>query len=164
MRCKKQRGQKRKLKALQNNIKQLCPFQNTDCKYEHFHVPCSQFISSPKTSRKIKTKFCKVWLDKTAEIIEQKPCNLSFCKVVAVIDEVDFWNSQIIIFYDESYYNSFWLRNSNEQTWNPISNQDKSFVQDRHIVTCLKEKGYYEKIIDEGFTYKTTLWFYGDVY
>lgn len=164
MRYKKQRGQKRKLRVLLNNLNQISPFQNTDYKYEHFHVPFSQFISSPKTSGKIKTAFCKAWIDKTAEIIEHKPNCLPFCKIVAVIDEPNFGDSQIIIFYDESYYNSFWLRNSNEQTWNPISNQDKSFIQDRHIVSGLKEKGYYETIIDEDFTSKTTLWFYGDVY
>ena len=164
MRYKKERGQKRKWKALQNNIQQIYPFQNTDCEYEHFHVPCSQFISSPKTSRKIKTTFCKVWFDKTAEIIEQKPCNLSFCKVIAVIDELDFWNSQIIIFYDENYYNSFWLRDSNEQTWDPIVNSNMSFIRKRHLESNLKEKGYYETITDLDFTYKTILWFYGDIY
>ncbi|MBQ7834362.1 MAG: DUF3916 domain-containing protein [Ruminiclostridium sp.] len=164
MRYKKQRGQKRKLKALLNNINQICPFQNTDYKYEHFHVPCGRFISSPKTSGKIKTAFCKAWLDKTAEIIEQKPCGLPFCKVVAVIDELDFWNSQIIIFYDESYYNSFWLRDSIEQTWNPIVKNGMSFIKKRQIKSNLKEKGYYETINDLDFTNKTILWFYGDIY
>ena len=112
MKYKKQRGQHRKFKALCNNINQICYFQNVDCPYEHFHVPSDPFISSPKTSGKIKTAFCKAWLAKTVEIIEHKPCNLPFCKVVAVIDERNLWNSQIIIFYDENYYDSFWLRDS----------------------------------------------------
>ena len=163
MRYKKQRGQKRKLKALLNNINQICPFQNTDCQYEHFHVPSGQFISSPKTRGKIKTAFCKAWLDKTAEIIEQKPSGLPFCRVVALIDEVDLWESQIIIFYDKNYYDSFWSRDSVEQTWVPIVKQGMSFIQCRHIDTSLKEKGYYETIIDLDFIHKTRLWFYGDV-
>lgn len=164
MSYKKERGQKRKLRVLLNSINQICPFQNTDHNYEHFHVPFSQFISSPKTKGKIKTAFCKAWLDKTAEIIEHKPNDLPFCKVVASIDEPNFGDSQIIIFYNENYYNSFWLRDSTEQTWDPIIKQGKSFIQDRHIVSDLKEKGYYETIIDEDFTSKTTLWFYGDIY
>ena len=164
----KSRGQGRKYKRLLKYIAEIEPYIDKEeieewgC--EHFHVPCSQFISSPKTSRKIKTTFCKVWLDKTAEIIEQKPCNLSFCKVIAVIDELDFWNSQIIIFYDENYYNSFWLRDSNEQTWDPIVNSNMSFIRKRHLESNLKEKGYYETITDLDFTYKTILWFYGDIY
>ena len=143
MRYKKQRGQKRKLKALLYNINQICPFQNTDCQYEHFHVPSGQFISSPKTRGKIKTAFCKAWLDKTAEIIEQKPCGLSFCPI-----QTQFDGSKPIllsfIFYDENYYDSFWSRDSVEQTWVPIVKQGMSFIQCRHIDTSLKEKGYYE--------------------
>lgn len=163
MRCKKQRGQNRKLKVLLNNINQICPFQKTDCQYEHFHIPSSQFISSPKTRGKIKTAFCKAWLDKTTEIIEQKPRDLHFCKVVALIDELDLWKSQIIIFYDKNYYTSFWSRDSIVQTWTPIVKQGMSFVQRRHIESSLKEKGYYETITDVDFAYKTNLWFYGDV-
>lgn len=160
----KQRGQKRKLNALLRNIYLIQPFQNTDCQYEHFHVPCSQFVSSSKTCGRLKTQFCKTWLEKTAEIMEQKPDCLSFRKVVAVIDEFDLWESQIIIFYGQKYYNSFWSRTSDEQIWNPIENQGKSFIQERHIVSSLKEKGYHEIIDDFEHSRRTTLWFYGNVY
>ena len=163
MKHKKQRGQKRKLNALLANINQIQPFQNTDCQYEHFHVPCSRFISSPKTYGKIKTQFCRAWLDKTAEVIERKPDHLSFCKVVALIDEFDLWESQIIIFYDKNYYNSFWSRTSGEQTWEPIENQGRSFIQERHIESTLKEKCYLETIDDFEYFHKTILWFYGDI-
>ena len=163
MKQKTQRGQKRKLNALLANINQIQPFQNTDCQYEHFHVPCSQFISSPKTYGKIKTQFCRAWLDKTAEVIERKPDYLSFCKVVALIDEFDLWESQIIIFYDKNYYNSFWSRTSGEQTWEPIENQGRSFIQERHIESTLKEKCYLETIDDFEYFHKTILWFYGDI-
>ena len=160
---KKQRGQKRKLKALLRNINQISFFQNIDCPFEHFHVPCSPFISSPKTSGRIKTAFCKAWLAKTVEIIEHKPCDLPFCKVVAVINERNLWDSQIIIFYDENYYDSFWLRDSLEQTWIPVVKKDESFIKERHIESSLREKGYYETIADLDLTRKTTLWFYGEL-
>jgi hypothetical protein len=68
---KKERGQSRKLKTLIDNIHQFVPFENTDARYEHFHVPSGQFISSPKTSRKIKTAFCKAWIQKTEEFLER---------------------------------------------------------------------------------------------
>ncbi|MBR4029823.1 MAG: DUF3916 domain-containing protein [Clostridia bacterium] len=160
---KKQRGQKRKLKALLNNINEIRPFQNIDCKYEHFHVPCGQFVSLPKTRGRVKTVYCKAWLDKTAEMIAQKPCDIPFCKVIAVIDELDLSESQIIIFYDKNYYDSFWKRDSGEQIWTPIVKDSLSFIQRRHIDSNLKEKGYYETITDIDFFYKTRLWFYGDI-
>ena len=163
MKYKKQRGQKRKLNALLNNIEQVSPYKNTACQYECFRVPSDQFISSPKTYGRIKTQFCRAWLDKTAEIVNQKPKHLSFCKVVAVIDEFDLWNSQIIVFYDKNYYDSFWERTSGEQIWQPISKKGKSFIKERNISSTLTEKGYVEIINDVDYSHETKLWFYGDV-
>lgn len=164
MKHKKQRGQKRKLKALLDNINQFSPFQETTDKYEKFLVPSDRFISSPKTYGKVKTAFCKAWLKKTAEIMEQKPEDLPFCKVVAVINAFDLWESQIIIFYDKDYYDCFWLRDSIEQTWKPIDEQrGLSFHKAHHIKTNLKEKGYFETIVDSDFIKKGILWFYGDI-
>ena len=162
MNHKKQRGQHRKINNLLFNIEQITPFADTRDRYEHFHVPSDQFISSPKTSGKTKTTFCRAWLQKTAEIIDQKPKDSPFCKVVAVIDEGDLWESQIIIFYDEDYYNSFWERSSTEQTWLPIDSDTRSFSKERNIKTSLKEKAYIEILSDEDIQRKTVLWFYGE--
>ena len=159
----KQRGQRRKINNLLLNIEQITPFTDTEDRYEHFHVPSDQFISSPKTSGKLKTAFCEAWLQKTTKIIEQKPKDIPFCKVVAVIDEGDLWESQIIIFYDEDYYNSFWERSSAEQTWLPIDSDTRSFAKERSIKTSLKEKGYIEILTDEDIRRKSTLWFYGEI-
>ena len=159
---KKQRGQRRKIKNLLFNIERITPFIDTDDRYEHFHVPSDPFISSPKTSGKTKTTFCRAWLQKTAEIIDQKPKDIPFCKVVAVIDKGDLWESQIIIFYDEDYYNSFWERSSTEQTWLPIDSDTRSFSKERNIKTSLKEKAYIEILSDEDIQRKTVLWFYGE--
>lgn len=160
---KKQRGQNRKLKSLLKNIKDIKPFEDTTVKYEHFHVPCGRFISSLQTNGKIKTAFCRAWLEKTAEIAKKKPTDLHFCKVVAMIDATDFWNSQIIIFYDKSYYDSFWIRNSSEQTWLSGKNDKLSFAQGRNIETQLKEQGYVEIISEPDFYKRSELWFYGDI-
>ena len=164
MKRKKQRGQKRKVKALLNNINQFTPlFEELPIGYDHFHVPCGEFISAPKTSAKIKSAFCKAWLEKTAEIIEQKPDDIPFCKVVGLIDVPDFWQSQIIIFYDKDYYDTFWTRNSTEQTWTHIKDQTKSFVKARNIKTGLNEIGYTEIISEPDFYKKSELWLYGDI-
>ncbi len=163
MKHKKQRGQHRKNIKLLLSIEQITPFADTNRRYEHFHVPSDQFISSPKTSSRIKTAFCKAWLSKTAEIIEKKPKGIPFCKVVAVIDESDLWESQIIIFYDEDYYCTFWERTSIEQTWKPIDSRHISFTKRRNIQTALHEKGYIELLTDEEVQRKSILWFYGDL-
>ena len=162
MKYKKERGQFRKMRRLLINIEKIIPYENTERSYEHFHVPSDPFISSPKTSGKIKTTFCKAWLKKTVEIMEQKPESLPFCKVVSCIVENDLWSSQIIIFYDEEYYNNFWKRDTSDQTWVPISTP-KSFASERKIITSLNEKGYFEKINDGETLSTSVIWFYGDI-
>lgn len=110
MKYKKVRGQKRRIKSLLKNIEDITPLFNFTGKCEHFHVPCGRWISEPKTSSKVKTEFCRKWAAKTHEIIADKPNNHKFCKVVACITSPCFWDSQIIIFYDENYFNEFFDR------------------------------------------------------
>lgn len=159
----KQRGQHRKLNTLLKNIDSFTPFQNCTENCEHFHVPSSPFISGKKTSGKIKTEFCKKWLKTTEKFIIQKPPDLPFCKIIAVLDEFDLWNSQIIIFYNKDYYDLFWKRQGPEQIWELIEDKNTSFIQSRNINTNLCEKGYYETICEDDYYKKSTLWFYGEL-
>lgn len=155
----RQRGQVRKL---QRKIKAIEPFVDIDAEYERFLVPSSPFIQAPTTSDEIKTEFCRMWLDKTTEIIAEKPRDLPYCKVVAMINVPNFWNSQIIIFYNEEYYSSFWNRSGPYQVWSPIAS-DASLKMERNIKTDLLEKGYAETISDEDESSGCLLWFYGDI-
>lgn len=164
MNRKKQRGQKRRLNRMLRHIDEFVPFRDMDIEFEHFHVPCTPFIEATKTAGSVKTAFCRKWLEKTEDFIAQKPLNIPFCKVVAVISEPNFWSSQIIIFYSEEYYNTFWKRDGPYQKWEFIDDKTKSFVTPRNIKTDLVEKGYYEVYIDDEDVYKPhTLWFYGEL-
>ncbi|MDO5521426.1 MAG: DUF3916 domain-containing protein [bacterium] len=157
---KKQRGQRRKLLSLKKNIEKFQPFQYIEEDYEHFHVPCrNDFINSKRTSGKIKTAFIKGWIATTEKFIEQKPSELTFCKVVSLICEQNLWDSQIIIFYSEDYYNSFWNRQGDEQKWT-LNKEDHSLIQERNVQTKLKEVSYDEEIIDENEKFSEILWFY----
>lgn len=161
-RKKKQRGQSRKLKAMFRYIDDFQPFVHTDKKFEHFHVPSGTWIDSPRTSGNIKTEFCRKWLAKTEEFILQKPKDIPFCKVVAEICVPYFWNSQIMIFYDADYYNSFWDRTGPYQFWTPMESAH-SFCRERGISTSLREKGYHEKLIEDADTvFEDDVWLYGE--
>ena len=159
---KKQRGQKRKLKSICSHIDNFIVFQNTEDAFEHFHVPSSTFIEHSKTSSNIKTLFCKKWVDATLKIISQKPNELKFCKIVAMISVPNYWDSQIIVFYDKSYYDDFWNRNDDYQQW-ILFDKKHSFSKERNIKTSLLEQGYKEIIYDDDFTATNLIWFYGDI-
>lgn len=162
MQDKKIRGQKRRLSAILRDIDKYVPSWDNTHEYEHFHVPCEWWISSPKTYGWVTTDFSKKLLEKTSEIIKSKPDNIGFCKVVAGIIEPCFWNSQITIFYDENYFNSFFVRNDPYQMWIPLD-EKKSFVKRRNIDCNLHEKGYLEILEDEDYTFKCQIWFYGEL-
>ena len=165
----KSRGQQRRYKRLLSWMDKMVPFENAndlpfkdvEDKFEHFHVPCGPWLSKPKTYGKIKTAFCKKWIEKTEEFIKNKPKNFSFCKVVAAITYPNVRESQIIIFYDEEYYNCFWARKGPYQIWTQVDDK-RSFVKERGIVTELPEIGYIEELNDEDYQTKSYIWFYGE--
>lgn len=161
MKNKKVRGQKRKLNNLLRNIDGITPSFSFIGECEHFHVPCGWWISEPKTSSKIETEFCKKWIEKARKIIDSKPQDQRFCKVVANIATPYFGSSQIIIFYDEHYYNTFFDRKGDYQVWIPVENY--SFVGSRGIDTDLNEKGYLEILHEDDYTSKCEIWFYGEI-
>lgn len=160
---KKQRGQRRKLKAMFRCIEDFIPFFETDKAYEHFHVPSSPFIESRRTSGAAKTEFCRKWLETTERFMLQKPAELEFCKIVALLSVPSYWSSQIIIFYDKAYYESFWKRKGPEQFWT-LTQEKRSFCKERNIATSFREVCYHEIIVDrENGSFECDLWFYGDV-
>lgn len=162
---KKHRGQRRKLDKLvkrinEFSIKNIYNYHYDD--YDHFHVPCaSDFLDGPKVKGYVKTTFCQTWLDKTQEIISQKPIDADFCKVVCVMSPQCLWDSQIIIFYDKQYYKTFWNRNEKYQKWIPLDNN--SFKIDKKLITNMIELGFKEIIDDEDGYYTRELWFYGEL-
>ena len=162
----KVRGQKRRLKQLLKYIDEIKPYTKAEradeVRFEHYHVPSTVWIEKPKTSSKIKTVFCKAWIRKTEEILKAKPKDIEFCKVVCNLTVPKLWDSQIIIFYDRKYYESFWDRQVGWQNWTMIEN-GSSLKKERNIQTDLNEVCFKETIIDEEYTSVSNIWFYGEV-
>ena len=71
-------------------------------------------------------------------------------------------NSQIIIFYDQKYYESFWNRHGGYQDWSRTPD-GMSLMKERNIATQLKEVGFKETLTDEDYTAIQHIWFYGEV-
>ena len=161
---KKQRGQWRRCEALLRRIDAFVPFAKTDGAYAHFHVPCDRaFLESRKTHGSVRTAFCRKWLETAARFILAKPPKLSFCRVVAVLCVPEYAASQLIIFYDEAYFKSFWERKTPQQRWVKLGDARRSLVRARKITTSLTECGYLEEVQDEAVVRRDFLWFYGEL-
>ena len=156
----KVRGQERKFRILLREMGKFEPFRKTDIECEHFHVPCGEWLSAPKTSGRIKTEFCRKWLKKAEEFIAKKPENLPFCKIAAVICLPEMSASQLMVFYDREYCENFCSRDSEYQKWTCI--EGKSLVKERNIKTSLIEKGCIEELCDDDFSVKSQIWYYGE--
>ena len=160
----KSRGQRRRLDALCRRIGEFVPFSETDRRYEHFHVPCDSFIDHPRTSPKIKTAFCRKWLEITQKFISEKPADFDFCRVAAAIYPDRLWDSQIIVFYDREYYDWFFTRDDiPNEIWTPIQDSAHSFANDRNIKTPLPERGYTHGYTEDDTYAEDEIWFYGEI-
>ena len=155
---KKVRGQRRKIRALLKAIDDPSDPFNKEGLCIELSVPSSPWIEMPKTYGKVKSEFCRKWIEETAILTRQIPRDIGFCKVVGSIVYPELWNSRILIFRDEEYYNGFWKRDDDYQTWTKI--EGRSFSKERNIKTDLKEFGYREMLRDEDFDYSCDIWFY----
>ncbi|MDE6015524.1 MAG: DUF3916 domain-containing protein [Acetatifactor sp.] len=119
---------------------------------------CRKFESSSLTSGFTDVS-CKVCIFIIIRPIRAEYQRLN--KFLLYIKAEEFYK-QIIIFYDESYFQSFWDRTGPEQFWTPVR-QGNSFCGSRNIATSLSEICYHEKIVSEQEVFEEDLWFYGDV-
>lgn len=156
---KKIRGKKRKLSSLIERINSLTEDFPEEQRYWHMHLPVAQsFIDSPKTPKSIRKKCIQTLIDRTAHLNSIKPDNEKFQRVVTLIDLPKLWNSQIVVFFDEDYFNNFFIRDNPEQTWKPIVD-DKEFLKEWNleIPNGLFLTGYHEIINDE-YYYEGQIW------
>jgi hypothetical protein len=162
---KRLRGKRQKLERLLAQIDAFEPFRCREQRYEHFHVPCCrQLLEGPGTRGWVQTAFCRKWLETAERFLAEKPADLPFCKVVAVLEWPGLWDSQLIIFYDSAYYDSFWDRQGPWQTWTPLPADAVPETCRRGIRTALRARGYAQCLRDEenGREFRDTLWFYGE--
>lgn len=162
---KKIRGKRSKLFSLMRRITDLTEdFPDSDHQYWHMHLPTLQgFIDSSKTPKSIRQKCIQYLIDRTDYLISKKPEHNRFSKVVTVISLPTLWDSQIVVFFDEYNFKSFFIRNNPEQTWIPIPDSSY-FIREWHlqIPERLSVKGFQE-IINDDFYYEGQIWIIGEL-
>lgn len=101
-------------------------------------------------------------LRKTEEIIACKPENLPFCKVILAVYEDNIAWSEIMLFFDEHQYSTFWNRDKIEyQKWTKIN--APSLAESMGITTPLNEVCYLEEVRNDEDNYSQKIWFYGEI-
>lgn len=102
-------------------------------------------------------------IEKTEQILSEKPEGLPFCKVVAIIYPRELIRTQIIIFYDKDFYDYILSEKGHKLCWTKIEDKPRSFTVKRNIKTSLDEKGYIDRSPSLDGIEKQELWLFGEV-
>ncbi len=167
MREKKVRGIKRKTEDMVKRINENSMVFPTEFHngYWNTKLPVGQgFISSDKVSRKVKRLCIQTLVDRVEYLIGLKPDDGEKYRVVAAIDLPGLWNSQIIVFKGDDYFDGFFDRNDDHYKWIPLS--DDRNIQTEWRITVrenLTISGFKEVINDEYGFFESEIWFIGEV-
>ncbi len=165
---KKVRGGKRKSRIMVREIEKLTenfPELDLNRGYWHMHLPVSQvFIDSKNTPSHIRTLCIKTLINRAIFLSNMKPKVRTKIRVVACIELPQLWDSQIIIFFGDEYFENFFNRDDDYQKWSLIdTNRSLLKVYDLCIPNDFIERGYIEEIFDDDFKSKSEIWFIGEL-
>ncbi|WP_047154725.1 DUF3916 domain-containing protein [Aneurinibacillus tyrosinisolvens] len=133
--------------------------------YWHLHLPVGQgFISSNKTPIGIKRLCIQTLLNRAEHLVNVKPDTSERTRVVVAVDLPSLWNSQIIVFSGESYFESFFDRNVDSQRWVPLpKGRNIECEWQLTVPKNMKVLGFKEEITDEEYQYVGEIWFIGEL-
>lgn len=162
---------KKKCKAMLSAINEATnTFPNLDMQRGcwHLHLPVSQsFIDSSQTPVEVRKLCMQTLIDRTKYLIDIKPELDVNTRVVALISLPELWESQIIVFFGEDYFSSFFDRDDEGQKWT-LFPSDRSLLKELDLTAPagLLEKGYLEIMYDEDdkdYKLISELWFIGEL-
>lgn len=167
-RNKKAKGSYRKSHSIINQIELNTvhfPDNLENKPYCYIHIPrTEEFMNGEKTPNYILKQITQALVDCTNHLYDIKPKELPFCKVLLVVDFNDILDSQIVIFFDEDYYKSFFIRESDSQRWSILQNECQTInLWSIHIPEHFSVRGYAEQMIDGDYIYNGELWFIGEL-
>ncbi|AFM40532.1 hypothetical protein Desaci_1521 [Desulfosporosinus acidiphilus SJ4] len=164
---KKVRGLKRKCKAMIRKIENYTfniPQKNSRG-YWHLHLPVAEnFIDSTATPGSVRRLYIQKLIERIVYLINIREDNGTFSRIVAAISLPKLWDSQIIIFNSQEYFESFFETNYFEQGWVLLpSSRDFKTNWSLEIPRNLKVEGYKAAINSENYSHSGEIWFIGEL-
>lgn len=158
---KKQRWHKREFRRIIQKLQSVDVLYQPEAPFEYEEVKIyANLFFCPR--RKERMELMSVLLEKTKEIIKNKPVGIPFCKVFLVVYEKNISRSSIQLIFSEKEYQLFWDRTKIKvQKWTKIN--ANSFAESLGIATTLKECCYLEEVQNEEEDFRQNIWFYGEI-
>ncbi|MEL6927743.1 MAG: DUF3916 domain-containing protein [Cyanobacteria bacterium J06600_6] len=121
------RGIKRRLQALDrwaDSFKDCFPIEHADQKYWNYKIPVFDIlVRPPRTTRKIQAHCAQALIKAASNLLEARPLKLSSAKVTVLITYPDMFGSEVCIFFDLDYFDSFFYRQSEYETLTQLDNK-----------------------------------------
>ncbi|MHA7000258.1 DUF3916 domain-containing protein [Aeromonas schubertii] len=149
----KVRGIKRRLRALDNwadSFEGCFPSEYADEKYCNWKIPVlDRLVGPPTTTNEIQAHCAQAILRAVKHLFEARPDEYNYAIVSALITYPQMFGSEVCIFFDKEYYDSFYDRNSEWQSLTPIENRKLSSVLNFDVPNPIIQKGYVHRTKDE---------------
>jgi hypothetical protein len=165
----------RKLRGIRRNCRKLIERVNAigngypeedrpGCGYWHEHLPADLgFIDSPRTPYGVRQSCIQALVNTADHLRKRRPAGLD-SRVVAAISVPNLWDAQIIVFFGQEYWSTFFDRSSPDQEWTPLP-RSRSIVREcaLSVPEEMMERGYREIIRDDDYESRTEIWFIGEL-
>ncbi|TRZ39850.1 DUF3916 domain-containing protein [Niallia circulans] len=172
-------GNKKKLRGLGRRCRNFTKYLNEDTQeipnpekdsyrnYWHSHLSLSKtYIDSHNTPNSVR-RFCmQATIDRVAYLVSLKTEKEKDYRILTSICLPEYFDSTMIVFYDDETFNKFFIRESDYLRWIPLP-PDRDIAKEwlLHIPEGLELKGYKEIIEeeeDDDFR-EGEIWFVGEI-
>ncbi len=167
--CRKTvRGARRKCNAMITSINELTEvFPSADGKsgYWHMHLPVGRnFIDSKRAPSYVRKNCMQALINRVEHLMDIKADSQVRTRVAACITLPRMWDSQIIVFFDETYYKRFFNRTCEEQKWFPLPPQRNLLKEyGLSVPEGMSVRGFKEVYTENGKVIESELWFFGEL-
>ncbi|MDH3596811.1 MAG: DUF3916 domain-containing protein [Rhodospirillales bacterium] len=142
------------------------PVEHAARRYVNWKIPVlDRLVRPPTTTPAIQRDCAQCLIDAAAHIARARPTELAQARSVAIIDLPDLFGSEVCVFFDEAYFESFTARDSERQQWTPLP-KTRSLVDEMalRLPDGYSVLGFAEVIRDEetGEARESEVWLVGD--
>lgn len=132
--------------------------------YWHLHLPVAQsFIDSPRTRQSIRQACAQILVDAGSRLLWRRPASNS-ARVVVAVTTPRLFDSQLIAFFSEDYFASFFQRCGPDQFWTPLpAGRSLSSEWGLSLPSGFSERGFHAHIHDEDQEWDGEVWFFGEL-
>jgi len=166
---KKVRGLKRRKEALINYISDITEHMPNPSEsglgYWHLHLPFTQsYIYSSKLPNKFRREIMQILIDRVSYLKSIKSKGQAEYRIYALVSLPNLFDSQLVVYPHNSWFEGFFERDSEEQKWLPLD-KSRNLIQEWEL-NCpsdIQIKGFKEIISEEDYYSEGENWFIGEL-